>query len=163
MKEKSIDIQNARFPYCLVWTPLPCITWMLPFIGHIGIAYSNGIIRDFAGPYYVSEDDLAFGKTTRYLQLDPQNIVSKPWDDAVREASDEYKKRMHNICCDNCHSHVAMALNMMEYKGSSSWNMVNICFLVLFRGSFVNFLGFLKTWGPFLFILTFALVIGFLL
>ena len=48
----------------------------------------------------MSEDDLAFGKTTRYLQLDPQNIVSKPWDDAVREASDEYKKRMHNICWD---------------------------------------------------------------
>lgn len=30
----------------------------------------------------------------------------------VREASDIYGKRMHNLCCDNCHSHVATALGM---------------------------------------------------
>ena len=40
----------------------------------MGIAYSNGVIRDFAGPYYVSEDNLAFGKTTRYYQLEPENV-----------------------------------------------------------------------------------------
>ena len=28
----------------------------------------------------------------------------------IREASDIYGKRMHNLCCDNCHSHVATAL-----------------------------------------------------
>ena len=78
----------------------------------MGIAYSTGVIRDFAGPYYVSEDNLAFGKTTRYYQLEPQNVKGKivgnfsknnfsrgmEWDRAVHEASEEYKKRMHNIC-----------------------------------------------------------------
>ena len=63
-----------------------------------GIAYSNGVIRDFAGPYYVSEDNLAFGKTTRYVQLDPTHISGKQWDTAVKEASDEYNGRMHNLC-----------------------------------------------------------------
>ena len=38
----------------IVWTPIPLLTWLFPFIGHMGICYSNGIIRDFAGPYYVS-------------------------------------------------------------------------------------------------------------
>lgn len=28
--------------------------WLFPFIGHMGIAMSSGVIRDFAGPYYVS-------------------------------------------------------------------------------------------------------------
>lgn len=28
--------------------------WFLPFVGHMGIATSRGIIRDFAGSYYVS-------------------------------------------------------------------------------------------------------------
>ena len=75
MREKAeIDSKNARFPYCIVWTPLPCITWLIPPIGHMGIAYSTGVIRDFAGPYYVSEDNLAFGSTTRYLQLEPELI-----------------------------------------------------------------------------------------
>ena len=30
------------------------VRWLLPFIGHMGIAMSSGVIRDFAGPYYVS-------------------------------------------------------------------------------------------------------------
>ena len=114
MKDKlEIEPARARFPYCigetmfywnisylphLVWTPLPCISWLIPPIGHMGIAYSTGVIRDFAGPYYVSEDNLAFGRTTRYYQLEPQHVKAMGWDRAVHEASEEYKKRMHNIC-----------------------------------------------------------------
>ena len=32
------------------------------------------------------------------------------WDAGVAEASDIYGGRMHNLFCDNCHSHVATAL-----------------------------------------------------
>ncbi len=32
-----IDIERNRFPFCLVWTPLPLISWFLPMIGHTGI------------------------------------------------------------------------------------------------------------------------------
>ena len=28
--------------------------WFIPIIGHMGICTSSGVIRDFAGPYYVS-------------------------------------------------------------------------------------------------------------
>ncbi|CBY21759.1 unnamed protein product [Oikopleura dioica] len=160
---KPIDTKKDRFPFCIVWTPLPCISWFLPFIGHVGIAYSNGVIRDFAGPYYVSEDNLAFGKTTRYVQLDPTHISGKQWDTAVKEASDEYNGRMHNLCCDNCHSHVAMALNLMEYKGKSSWNMVSVCWMLLIRGRFVNLCGFLKSCLPFFIIVATILLLAFLL
>ena len=69
---------------------------------------------------------------------------------------------MSRFCSDNCHSHVAMALNLMEYKGSTRWNMVSVWALLLFRGRFVNFVAFLKTWGPFLFLLLFVLLMVFL-
>jgi hypothetical protein len=49
-----IDIIRVRYPHCIVWTPIPLITWLFPFIGHMGIARTDGVIRDFAGPYYVS-------------------------------------------------------------------------------------------------------------
>jgi hypothetical protein len=49
-----IDRRRVRYPHCIVWTPIPCLTWLLPFVGHMGIARTDGIIRDFAGPYYVS-------------------------------------------------------------------------------------------------------------
>ncbi|XP_046340801.1 uncharacterized protein LOC124121780 [Haliotis rufescens] len=49
-----IDHNKCRYPHCIVWTPIPCITWLFPFIGHMGIATTSGVIRDFAGPYFVS-------------------------------------------------------------------------------------------------------------
>lgn len=146
----QMDIEKSRFPYCIVWTPIPFITWFFPIIGHMGIATSSGIIRDFAGPYYVSEDEMAFGKPTKYWRLEPSKVSSESWDWAISEASDEYKKRMHNLFCDNCHSHVAMALSLMRYDGSTSWNMVKLCFMMLICSHYVSICAFLKTWLPFL-------------
>ncbi|XP_076357258.1 transmembrane protein 222 isoform X1 [Tachypleus tridentatus] len=147
-----IDHKRSRYPFCIVWTPIPILTWLFPFIGHMGIATSEGIIRDFAGPYFVSENDMAFGKPTKYWKLDPDLASggNQAWNSAIRDASEEYSHRMHNLFCDNCHSHVAMALNFMVYKGSSSWNMVKLCFLMLIYGKYVSIWGFLKTWMPFL-------------
>ena len=31
----------------------------------------SGVVRDFAGPYFVSEDNMAFGKPAKYWKLDP--------------------------------------------------------------------------------------------
>lgn len=88
------------------------------------------------------------------------------WDTAVHDASEEYKHRMvcelllgvgarmgacptaqhdpsflhlqHNLCCDNCHSHVALALNLMRYNNSTNWNMVTVCFFCLLYGKYVR-------------------------
>jgi hypothetical protein len=48
----------------------------------MGIATSKGVIRDFAGSYYVSEDDMAFGWPTSYLQLLPSKVEggAQAWD-----------------------------------------------------------------------------------
>jgi hypothetical protein len=35
--KKSVDVENNRYPYCIVWTPLPLISWIIPIIGHTGI------------------------------------------------------------------------------------------------------------------------------
>nr|CAG4650590.1 EOG090X0GY7 [Sida crystallina] len=148
---EPIDAEKHRYPYCIVWTPIPLITWMFPFIGHMGIATSSGIIRDFAGSYFVSEDNMAFGNPTRYLQLDVTKVPGgvNAWDRAVGQASDEYKNHTHNLFCDNCHSHVALALNKMSYPGKRDWNMVALAWQLLVRGKFVDFSGFVKTWLPF--------------
>ncbi|XP_040193781.1 transmembrane protein 222 isoform X1 [Rana temporaria] len=134
------DLERSRFPHCVVWTPIPVLTWLFPFIGHMGICTSSGVIRDFAGPYFVSEDCMAFGKPVKYWQLDPNLVYANgpnPWDTAVHEASEEYKHRMHNLCCDNCHSHVAMALNLMKYN-NTNWNMVKLCMLSLVYSKYVR-------------------------
>jgi len=152
MESGSLSVKRHRFPCCIVWTPIPLITWLFPFVGHMGICTSVGVIRDFAGSYYVSEDDLGFGWPTRYLPMSLECVAggSLAWDKAVNEASCEYQKRMHNLFCDNCHSHVAMALNLMNYKGRRSYNMIVLTALMLFKGRFTGIGGFLKQWLPFL-------------
>ncbi|XP_052345309.1 transmembrane protein 222-like isoform X2 [Oncorhynchus keta] len=93
---EKIDRKNSRYPYCVVWTPIPILSWLLPFIGHMGICTSAGVIRDFAGSYLVSEDNMAFGRPTKYWKLDVDKVCgtgSAAWDKAVHDASEEYKCR----------------------------------------------------------------------
>ncbi|XP_014211860.1 transmembrane protein 222 [Copidosoma floridanum] len=156
-----VDSQKQRYPFCIVWTPIPVITYLFPFIGHMGIATSTGIIRDFAGPYVVSEDRMAFGWPTKYWQLNYTKAKGKAqgWDSAVHEASEIYKERMHNLFCDNCHSHVARALNIMSYDNSNSWNMVKLALYMFIYGKYVSVAGFFKTWIPFSIVITIAFLI----
>jgi hypothetical protein len=70
-------------------------------------------------------------------------------DEGVHHANRVYAGRMHNLFCDNCHSHVCCALNQMGYKNFRSWNMVILAFYVFFWGRFENVGDFLKTFGPF--------------
>ena len=51
----------------------------------MGICTSEGVIRDFAGPYYVSEGNMAFGEPTRYLKLQPYNAENGAmgWDAGI--------------------------------------------------------------------------------
>ncbi|XP_063932680.1 transmembrane protein 222 [Zophobas morio] len=160
----EIDKSKDRYPCCIVWTPIPILTWLFPFIGHMGVCLSSGIIRDFAGPYYVSQDNMAFGRPTKYWQLKPALAYGgiTGWDRAVTEASEIYSGRMHNLFCDNCHSHVATALNLMQYDNSKSWNMVKLAFLMLIYSKYVSFCGFVKTWLPFLFLVTLIVLVSVL-
>ncbi|XP_037970706.1 transmembrane protein 222 isoform X2 [Plutella xylostella] len=159
---QQIDPDRSRFPFCIVWTPIPVLTWIFPFLGHMGICMSNGVIRDFAGPYFVSEDLMAFGNPTKYWQLSAHKASGgvDGWNSAVYEASQIYKKRMHILFYDNCHSHVAMALNLMNYDGCKNWNMVKLAFYMLLKSRYVSFWGFLKTWLPFFIIVAFIFILA---
>lgn len=40
----KVDTARQLFPHCLVWTPIPVLTWLLPFIGHMGIGDKRGMV-----------------------------------------------------------------------------------------------------------------------
>ena len=152
----QVDPKRQRFPYCICWSPLPPITWCFPFIGHTGIANSQGVIYDFAGPYTIGKQHMAFGPPTRYIQLDPLLCEDMDWDLAVEQGCDIYAHRMHNICCDNCHSHVAQCLNLMGYNKKNfyvkggKYNMVYIAMWFFFTSPFVSLQSCFITFIPFL-------------
>ena len=73
-----VDPRRARFPCCVVWSPLPVISWLVPFVGHLGICTEDGVILDFAGSYFISVDAFTFGATSRYVRLNPEQVPLSP-------------------------------------------------------------------------------------
>ncbi|XP_004498900.1 protein REVERSION-TO-ETHYLENE SENSITIVITY1 [Cicer arietinum] len=165
-----IDPKNAKFPCCLVWNPLPVVSWLAPFIGHVGICREDGAVLDFSGSYFVNVDDFAFGSVARYLKLDRRQCCFPPnlsahtckhgyrhseygtaltWDDALRSSLRHFESKTYNLFTCNCHSFVANCLNRLCYGGSMSWNMVNVGVLILFKGHWVDFWSIVRSFLPF--------------
>jgi hypothetical protein len=42
-----------HFPMCVVWSPIPMLSWLLPVSGHLGMVDSAGVVSDFAGSCYI--------------------------------------------------------------------------------------------------------------
>ncbi|KAI9109610.1 hypothetical protein K1719_019240 [Acacia pycnantha] len=167
----QIDPSRARFPCCIVWSPLPVFSWFIPFIGHIGICREDGVILDFAGPNFVCVDNFAFGAPTRYIQISKEKCCipshrsafsgeddqfmqdetsedMRTWDDALRKSTQEFQHRSYNLLTCNCHSFVANNLNRLAFL-SGEWNVVNLAIYVLLNGSWVSKASILKSVLPF--------------
>ena len=123
----KVDLTNNLFPHAVVWGPLGPLTCCCPCVGHMGIADSQGRIHDFAGPYRIGVDDFMVGCVLRYYTVPIQKGGEKEWDEAVEKADAIYRKKVHDICCENCHHHTALALEasgrpQCGYRGLlSSW------------------------------------------
>jgi len=146
----KIDIKNNRYPYCIVWTPIPLITYLIPTIGHTGICTSSGVIHDFAGSYTISIDNFSFGNVTKYVQLKLTNNEKKVWDNALRKGDEIYSNEEHNLCTNNCHSHVAYVLNLVKYKGYSNYTMIHIWWMLILKGKYTGFIGFFNSYIGFI-------------
>ncbi|KAL2900234.1 Protein REVERSION-TO-ETHYLENE SENSITIVITY1 [Bienertia sinuspersici] len=170
----DVDPNKSRFPCCLVWTPLPVVSWLAPFIGHIGICREDGSSLDFSGSNLVNVDDLAFGAVARYYQLDrkkccfPVNLsrhiceqrykhhefgTAISWNDALELSVRHYENKSYNLFTCNSHSFVANCLNRICYGGSMRWNMINIAALVLCKGHWVDAKSVLRSFLPFITVL----------
>ena len=150
--KKEINIRSSHFPYCIVWTPIPLITYLFPSLGHTGIGTSGGIIHDFAGSFFVSVDDFAFGKPTKYVKLELTEQEKYNWDRAIEKGDNKYNMEEHNIFINNCHSYVAYVLNQLNYRGKNNYNMISIWWILITKGKYVSFCGFFKTYLGFLII-----------
>ncbi|MCQ2815820.1 MAG: TMEM222 family protein [archaeon] len=156
----SIDPEKQRYPYSIVWTPIPLITYLIPFIGHTGICTSKGIVHDFAGSFYIGEDEMAFGAPHKYVQLDLTEEERDKWDQSIIAADGKYLKMSHNLFTNNCHSHVAHALNVLNYKGRRTYTMFSVFLMVTFKRKYVSLLCFIKTYLPFCILLCIILLIS---
>ncbi|KAI3692586.1 hypothetical protein L6452_32404 [Arctium lappa] len=176
----EINPTKARFPCCLVWTPLPVVSWLAPFIGHVGLCMEDGAIVDFSGSNFVNIDDFAYGAVARYVQLDreqccfPSNLASHTckyrykhaekgsaisWDDAVQSSRRHFEHKSYNLFTCNSHSYVANCLNRICYGGSMNWNMMSVAVLVLFMGRWVDAMAVIRSFLPFTVMVCFGITV----
>lgn len=120
---------------------------------------------------------MSFGRPVRYLQLDPAKVRAcnteeaadqttrqeREWNFGVAEGNAVYRGRMHNLICDNCHSHVARCLDVMKYDGSSSWNMLKIGAWIALFGSFVSVRRTIQAYLPFTVLVILIFIVKYVL
>lgn len=160
----DVDGPKERFPFCIVWTPLPFLTTIVPFIGHVGITDSKGRIYDFQGDYIIGKEHLLFGKTVKYLDLSRRYVPSaysnpSGSSEAIREEIALYDRNLEEVIHhfrtsekysfirNNCHDFVASVLNAhpsMEVELASErsapqrWNVQNIMLAITQEGKYVS-------------------------
>ncbi|KAG8383384.1 hypothetical protein BUALT_Bualt04G0006900 [Buddleja alternifolia] len=181
VESMQIDPSRSRFPCCIVWSPLPVLSWFFPCVGHIGICREDGVILDFAGPNYVCVDNFTFGAPTRYIQLSKEQCCTfldsslhgsddelmqnggrreiVTWDDALHKSTQEYQHHSYNILTCNCHSFVANCLNRLKFQ-AGNWNVVNLAILIFIKGQYVSKLAILRTYLPFVVVSGICLAFG---
>ena len=105
--DSVLHTETSRFPHSIVWNPLPVITWCCPCVGHMGIATTKGVIRDFQWSWQqrahvVSEDHMGCGPPTRFVQLDLDRIPLPPTSYPSMAPADcsplTQKQGFSNIC-----------------------------------------------------------------
>ena len=158
--QNKIFPSKNRYPYCIVWTPIPFLTYIIPFIGQTGIANSKGIIHDYSASFFVNIDDFSFGKPTKYLQLDLNEKEKFDFDKAIEKGDLKFRTLIYNFFRNNSHMYVAYILNQIKYKGKNNFNMIYIWWILIWKGKYVSFFSFIKTYiGFFIFLLIIAIAI----
>lgn len=67
--QANIDIRNDRYPFCVVWTALPPITWIVPLIGHTGASLELMTMMSLIYLFMVSSWRIAAKKEEKCLLL----------------------------------------------------------------------------------------------
>jgi hypothetical protein len=100
--------EDPRLAKCVVWTPIPVLSWLCPAIGHVGVTDSRGVTYDFEGPYTIGRGKMIFGDPRQKWKI---NVDAAVWDKAVAE----FGAVNYNILWSNCHFFAATVLDKVGY------------------------------------------------
>lgn len=139
---------------CVVWTPIPLLSWLCPAIGHVGVTDSHGTTYDFEGPYYIGKGQMIFGNPRQKWKI---HIDPKIWDEAVNEVSHQFEEINYNLLCSNCHYFAAAVLDYIGYPTIPPFNgkwvngaTIQIILGLIKHGRSLSVWDIIVIWLPFL-------------
>ena len=136
-----------NYELSIVWSALPGFTQLVPIIGHTSIGSSLGQTSEFTGSNEILKDHFIFGKPLKIIKLYDIEDEER-FDKCIDEANKVYQGRGHNLFTDNCHSHVAMVLNLYKYRGRSNHTMVSVWWMCATQGKYVSWSALFRTFWP---------------
>ena len=148
---------NEDLSCCVVWTPIPLLSWLCPAIGHVGVTDSHGVTYDFEGPYTIGKGKLIFGDPRQKWKL---NVDPHVWDEAVERVSQRFGGIFYNIIWSNCHYFAAACLQeagvpqIKPFYGT--WihgATIQIIWGLILHGRSLSIKDIIVIWWPFVFIM----------
>jgi hypothetical protein len=70
--------------------------------------------------------------------VQPGETAAAAWNRAIAAANTTYCSRSHNLLMDNCHHHVAVALNELRYRNRTDWGTLSLHLLMMRHGRFTS-------------------------
>lgn len=165
MEEESLT-RNNEMSCCVVWTPIPILSWLCPAIGHVGVTDSNGITYDFQGPYYIGKGNMIFGNPRQKWKVD---VDPEVWDSSIERVTQQFGHINYNILCSNCHYYVAAVLEeagikqFIPFKGKwYNGATIQVIWALILKARSLSVGDFLVIWIPFLILIAIILLFAFL-
>ncbi|CAL5972532.1 Conserved_hypothetical protein [Hexamita inflata] len=127
---------NEELPqYAMTWAVIPCVSHLVPAVGHLAITDSKGTQYDFGGPYFVnvSKRSTIFGPACRYYQFHLTDQQKELWDSTIIKYKNQYEQLNYNLFTNNCHHFVAAILNDLNVENKGTHGAVNLVGKYRFR------------------------------
>lgn len=178
-----IDVQREHYPFCVVWAPIPLLSWVCPLVGHIAICDSKGRIHDFQGSYRIGVDRMLFGVPVKYWDISRDYVPSfyeptqgdaeanaaavkreiAAYDEGVATATAHFRQNeMYNFFTNNCHVFAADAMNRQQLK-QQHMGMVRIVIGMALHGRYVSAGRFWMAHTPFFVLLAIIILLALFL
>jgi len=126
----EINIIENKFPYCLLWTKIPLLTFFYPTFGYLAIGDSKGNLHFFENLNKISY--------YKFFQLNLNNYEKNIFDDVINEINNIYKNKKPKICDCNSYCYVADFLNKLNYNKKNDYNKKDVFKFVQKNLKFIN-------------------------
>lgn len=158
IKENSSFLKYKK-PYTFLWSSIPFISTIFPFLGHISVCSSNGTIHDYFSSKYISIDQLNYGSPEKIINLELNEGEMIEWDRAIKRSDKKYKRKNFSFCGNNSLKYAGYILSEVNYKGKKKYSKCDIIKLSINKGKYLSKCAIVKTWIGFVLIITCLLLI----
>ena len=110
----------------LVWTSIPVLSYIFPFIGHVGITDSIGRIHDFGSSHYISIDQMTYGNPDKIIHFEITNEEFTRWDKCIHSVSKKFSHKTYSLCGVNGYSYCASVLNKINYNDRNDYTACEV-------------------------------------